>query len=286
MFKLKRILLFVLLVCCTTFFHCRSAGHRIELASKDYDLKRPEVLILNDLLAEISGIYFYAKDTSLFAISDEEPYLFKISLTNFATRKWDFGKHKDYEDVWLQDSNFYVLQSNGNLHELQFSKSGDTIHTAKSEMPVDDDVEFESLYFDTVLNKLVMICKDCKGDKKSHNSVWGYDPIKKTYEKDLFRVDSKAIAEALGMKKIKFKPSAATLNPITGDVWILSAINDLIAVTDRSGDVKSVYTLDKSIFNQPEGITFTPWGDLIISDEAGDSYRKAKLLIFKHKKNI
>lgn len=286
MFKLNRTILLLLLVCCTTFFQCQSADHRIELASTDYDLKSPEVLILNDLLAEISGIYYYAKDTSLFAISDEEPYLFKISLTSFATRKWDFGKHKDYEDVWLQDSNFYVLQSNGNLFELKFSKSGDTIQAAKSEMPVNDDMEFESLYFDTLSNQLIMICKDCKGDKKSHNSVWGYDPIKKIYKADIFRVDSKAIAEALGMKKIKFKPSAATLNPITGDVWILSAINDLIAVTDRSGDVKSVYTLDKSIFNQPEGITFTPWGDLIISDEAGDSYRKAKLLIFKHKKNI
>jgi hypothetical protein len=43
--------------------------------------------------------------------------------------------------------------------------------------------------------------------------------------------------------------------------------------------------LAPKLFTQPEGITFTPWGDLIISDEAGDKYGKGNLLIFKPKKN-
>ncbi len=43
-------------------------------------------------------------------------------------------------------------------------------------------------------------------------------------------------------------------------------------------------TLDPIIFKQPEGITFTPWGDLLISNEAVDKYGNATLLIFKPKK--
>jgi hypothetical protein len=55
-------------------------------------------------------------------------------------------------------------------------------------------------------------------------------------------------------------------------------------VTDRNGKCKEVFTLAPKIFTQPEGITFTPWGDLIISDEAGDKYGKGNLLIFKPQK--
>ena len=47
---------------------------------KDYDLNNPSVLYLNEVMAEISGIYFYQKDSSVFAISDESGYLFKIHL--------------------------------------------------------------------------------------------------------------------------------------------------------------------------------------------------------------
>ncbi|MEO6289374.1 MAG: SdiA-regulated family protein, partial [Ginsengibacter sp.] len=83
---------------------------------------------------------------------------------------------------------------------------------------------------------------------------------------------------------IKFRPSAAALNPLTKDVWIVSSTNQLIVVIDRKGDVKDIYTLNPVIFNQPEGITFTPWGDLLIANEAGDKYSSATLLIFKHKK--
>jgi hypothetical protein len=53
---------------------------------------------------------------------------------------------------------------------------------------------------------------------------------------------------------------------------------------DSKGTMKDVYTLDPIIFNQPEGITFTPWGDLLIANEAGDKYASATLLIFKPKK--
>jgi hypothetical protein len=69
-------------------------------------------------------------------------------------------------------------------------------------------------------------------------------------------------------------------------VWIIASTNQLLIVTDKKGNVKEVYTLDPLIFNQPEGITFTPWGDLLISNEAGDKYGTATLLIFKPAKKI
>jgi hypothetical protein len=40
-----------------------------------------------------------------------------------------------------------------------------------------------------------------------------------------------------------------------------------LLILDQSGAVKKLYQLEKSSFNQPEGITFSPTGDMYISNE-------------------
>ncbi len=267
---------------------CTINKNKISLPGKEYDLNNPAKLKLNEDLIEISGITFYPKDNSVFAISDENGYLYKIHLNgNYLTERWKFDKKHDFEDVFLHDSTFYVLASNGNIHSLKFSPNGDTVYSRKSIFPGADKNrnEFESLYYDAERKSFVMICKDCESDKKKSITAWGYDPERGKYTFSLFTIDVTPIAQKLGEDKIKFKPSAATINPITHDLWILSAVNQLLVVTDRNGVFKDVFTLDPLIFTQPEGITFTPRGYLIISNEAGDNkYNTGNLLIFKPKK--
>lgn len=266
---------------------CTNNKNKINLPSKEYDLNKPSILILNDALVEISGIAFYPKDSSVFAISDENGYLFKIHLNkNIITQKWKYNKTHDFEDVFYRDSTFYILESNGNIHTLNFSPKGDTIYTRKSIFPGSNKNknEFESLYYDEDRKTFIMICKDCESDKKKSVTAWGYDPETGKYTFSLFTIDVTPIAKKTGNNKIKFKPSAATVNPLTGDVWILSAENQLLTVTDKNGVFKDVFTLNPVLFTQPEGISFTPWGDLLISNEAGDKYNRGTLFIFKPKK--
>jgi len=268
---------------------CTSTKNKISLPCKEYDLSKPSILKLGDALTEISGIYFYPKDSSVFAISDENGNLYKIYFNkNYFTEEWKFDKTHDFEDVLLHDSTFYVLESNGNIKTLNFSAKGDTVFNRKSKFPENDNKknEFESLYYDSEYNKIIMVCKDCEDDKKNTVSSWAFDPSNDRYTPSPFLINTKTIAEKLGEEKIKLKPSAATINPVTKDVWILASANQLLIVTDDKGNTKEVYTLDPVLFNQPEGISFTPWGDLIISNEAGDKYGTASLLIFKPKKRV
>ncbi len=260
---------------------------KVKISSREYDLGNPSILVLDDILYEISGISFYPKDSSVFAISDEKGYLFKIHLNkNFLIEKWKFDKPHDFEDVFFKDSTFYILESNGNIHTVTFSPRGDTIYTRKNTFKTENtgNNEFESLYYDDERKLLVLICKDCAGDKKKSITAWGFDPQTGKYIPSVFTIDVLPIAKKIGMDKLKFKASAAAINPVTRDLWILSAVNHLIVVTDRNGVFKEVFTLNKLLFTQPEGITFTPKGDLIIANEAGDKYNKPTLLIFKPKK--
>jgi uncharacterized protein YjiK len=263
---------------------CATNKNKVDLPCKEYDLNKPFKLRLGDPLAEISGISFYPKDSSVFAISDENGNLFKIHLNkNRVTQKWKFDKKLDFEDVFLHDSSFYVLESNGNIQTLQFSPEGDTIFKRKNIFPraKEKKNEFESMYYDEVSKGLVMICKDCKTDKKKSVSAWNFDPETGTYSPSDFSINVSHIAKKTGDDELKFKPSGAAINPLTNDVWILASTNQLLIVTDRKGNTKEVYTLNPAIFNQPEGITFTPWGDMLISNEAGDKYDSPSILIFK-----
>jgi len=54
-------------------------------------------------------------------------------------------------------------------------------------------------------------------------------------------------------------------------------------VTDVNGKFKNVYKIDESIFKQPEGLTFTPSGGMIISNEAAN-IGLADILYFPYNK--
>ena len=76
---------------------------------------------MNAELDEISGIIYYPKDTSIFAISDATGSLYKIFPDkNIIVQKWKFGNNHDYEDLQRIDSTFYILSSSGDIVSIKF----------------------------------------------------------------------------------------------------------------------------------------------------------------------
>ncbi len=262
--------------------HC-SGDERARYESPEgYDLTRPWILNLPIELDEISGIVFYPKDTSVFAINDEFGYLYKIRFTGTQTiNKWKFSDGADFEDLALIDSVFFALQSDGNITTFAFGDSG-TRYRHETLFPGNGN-EFEILYYDSTKHKLSLICKDCDSDKKKALSQFTFDPVSKTYSDSAAPIDVKKIAIMLGEKNLKFKPSAAALHPITGELYIISAVNDLLVIADKQGNPRISYRIDGKLFKQPEGLTFTPAGDLLISNEAADR-GVANILLFKYQK--
>ena len=250
-----------------------------------YDLFNPFIIKLPDGLAEISGIIYYPKDTSVFAIEDEDGLLYKIYLNkNGEIKKWRFDKKHDFEDLVLHDSIFYVLISNGDIESLQFG-TGDSIISNKFNFPDANkkNNEFESLYFDDNRQQLILLCKDCEDDSKKTVSAWGYNISTQAYTPSVLTIDVQQVTQKLGEQKMKLKPSAAAINPVTNELYVLSSINHLLIVADRNGKFKDVFELDPAIYKQAEGIAFTPAGDMIISNESHET-GLANILIIKNKK--
>ena len=114
----------------------------------------------------------------------------------------------------------------------------------------------------------MLICKDCKEDKKSIASYWTFNLNTETYAESNFKFDFQLIAEKLKKNHINLKASAAAINPLTKELFIISSVNKLLVITDRQGTLKNFYELDPDIYKQPEGIAFTTNGDLLISNES------------------
>ncbi len=276
-----------ILCCCLVGFnslHCRTDKDKaITKGPAGYNMKLAHQFKLPLELDEISGLAWYAADSSIFAINDEKGWLYKLKKGKNIQR-WKFSAGADFEDVVLLDSVFYVLQSNGNILRLSFAIPNTVaVQQYYFDPEGKGNNEFEILYYDPDKKKLVLICKDCESDKKKSLTTFYFDPAKGNYSTSDFSINVKEIAHSVGEEKMKFKPSAAAINPRDDLLYIISAINKLLVITDKNGVLKNVYRIDPALFKQPEGISFTPAGDMLISNEAAD-IGVADILFFSYQK--
>jgi uncharacterized protein YjiK len=287
MLSMKRIYLFfkaVLPVFIIVFvlisFSCNSKAQKKMKSPEGYDLNDPRIINLTKKIDQISGIVYSEKDNTLFAIDDDKGDLYHIPLAEDPEiKKWKFGKNADYEDLVLIDTMFYILESNGKIisFPLRFPI------TDVKEHPIDlkGFNEFESLYFESAEKRLIMLCKECKKDGGDIISAYSFFVLADSFSKQpVLQLQRKDVEKKIAQKTGRIKASAATVNPLTGEVFIISSINKLLIITDKRYNVREVYDLKRSLFKQPEGICFAPDGTLFISNEAGKN-NKADILIYK-----
>ena len=266
-------------------FTCKTKAQKESFENTDsYDFANPKIINLPQVLDEISGIAYYAKDTSVFAIIDEDGLLFKVSLNRpDDVKEWRFDKQRDFEDLVYLDSTFYVMVSNGDIDKITFAN--DKMSVGKIDFPNASKKvnEFESLYYSADSNKMVLLCKQCEDDKKSTLSSYYFSDSAHQFV-DYLTMETEPLFQKMGSKKEKIKPSAAAINPITKELYVLCSVNKILFIQNAQGKIKEVIKLNPKIYKQPEGMTFTPDGDLIISNEVYlEGY--ATLLLLKNKKN-
>ncbi|MEJ7610989.1 MAG: hypothetical protein WKF88_07400 [Ferruginibacter sp.] len=277
-------ILYVLTAMILSFCACSSKKEKKDYKdSESFAFSNPKILELPEVLDEISGIAYYEKDTSIFAVIDEDGVLFKVPLSNpKKVKEWHYDKARDYEDLILKDSIFYVLVSNGELEKLKFE--GDKISVEKVDYPNSSKKvnEFETLYFDSASGKIVTMCKDCEDDKKARISSFFLNDSLQSFS-PFSCIESSTIFLKAGIAKEHIKPSAAAVQPITKELYVLCSVNKLMLVFGPAGNILEVIKLNPSIYKQPEGMCFTPEGNLIISNEFNQK-GFANLLLLKNKK--
>lgn len=271
-----------LAACLFCIFSSCAAQSRKAMPPALYSLDQPQQAIdLPKHINEISGVAY--ENGSLYAIDDDKGNLYKISVAEKPqVQQWEVGKPQDFEDIARANGTIYILSSKGRL--LFFPEKFPPEKVEHADLELKGKNEFETLYFDASNNRLIMLCKDCHKDGKHITTAYAFNVATKSFEKKpAFEINRRDIESVLGKTVAKFKPSAGAVHPLTGEIYVLSSINQLLVVLDKRYQVAAVYTLNKKLFKQPEGLTFTPQGDMIISNEYAGS-GAANLLYFKMKR--
>ena len=264
-----------------------------------YDLLSPsEAYLLPPELEEVSALS-WGGENQLVMVEDEHAVVYRFDLNEKQVAgKHDFGKNGDYEGIELVGDTLYVLKSNGKIYEIPGypDQWGETL-SFETELTEEDDTE--GLGFDPLSRKLLISPKEPrrKGEEwiKSQRAIYGFDLRNREMSPEpimLIEMDQLQAfiqtyhpktswgADFEPSKKGSFKPSGIAVHPLTGHWYVIASAGQLLIVLDPAHGIVEVQPLPRGRFSQPEGICFSPEGDLFISNEARDDL--ARVLRFTY----
>ena len=248
-------------------FSCKGEGRKSFLpALPGYNPSTKDVVVLDKELLEISGINFIGNG-KLVGINDEDGKIYIIDQADGSYKVSTFGRKRDYEDVVKYGDFYFVLESNGNIHRVPVAAPNSE---EEFEFKREKKVEFESLYFDPSINKLMLLSKEQRESKKGI-LIFSFDPITLEFSEDpVFIISLDDVEKAMKDNNTICKPSAAAIHPILNKLFVIASVGKVLIQCSIRGEVEKAYQINPNHFPQPEGICFAPNGDMYISNEGMD----------------
>lgn len=280
-------LLIALIFLATTAFRENFLKPEIRLKQTNhiYNLNQPTAVHeLSSELLEVSGLTDVSQN-KIACVQDEKGIIFTYNLlTREIEDKITFGADSDYEGLTRVDDVLYTLSSDGTLFETKSTWKKPVTKSYDLNLPSPDN---EGLCYDEKHKRLLIAPKSKIGkgpEYKDSRAIFVFDLKKKELEKDplfYFSIEEiYAFADSIGIEKDttfkkngepnknqNFRPASIAVHPQTGDIYVISAEDFKMVVFSESGQIKNYFSLDKSIFPKPEGITFLNDGTMIITNE-------------------
>lgn len=247
-----------------------------------YDFGRPDAVYeLPAELEEASGIAVLS-DGWICCVQDEDGILFTYGLESRRIgRTVRFAGAGDYEDLAVVGPTVFVLRSDGLLFEVRDPWGTLAVETHDLPIPYEN---VEGLGYDAGNHRLLLAPKERAGkgrEGKDVRVVFAYDlALRKMLPDPVLTIDLKDLREGAKASLPRFLPSAVAVDPLTGAVFLLSAIEPAVLHLE-DGLISGFAVLDPDLFRQPEGIAFLPSGDLLIVNEAAG--RRPTLLLFRRR---
>ena len=276
----SNIIYFVITACCFTF--CSDINESNETAllksasdqegkknNKDGsgDVTIQEKWDLPEELKEVSGISYLEKDR--FACVQDELGTIFIYNTGSGTieKKIPFSGVGDYEGISVSGNMAYIIRADGRLFEVNMEEGSKSVKEYATHLTVEQNVE--GIWYDAQHNRVLLAIKGNEPGQKNYKGIYAFDiSSKKINNQPVFKIalDNSLFNESNSKKDKLIMPSEIAVHPTNGDIYITDGPQAKLVIMDQQGNMKAVYKLGKR-FSQPEGITFSPQGDLFISNE-------------------
>ncbi|MDQ3290989.1 MAG: hypothetical protein M3Q05_06825, partial [Bacteroidota bacterium] len=127
------------------------------------------------------------------------------------------------------------------------------------------------LCYDKKENRLLLAIKGAEANNPGYKGIYAFDlQSQKLKSEPVYKINlSDPAFASLSSKKTNahMQPSEINVHPVTGDIYVTEATKPKLLILDNSGKIKDLLILSPSEFSQPEGLTFSPNGDIFISNE-------------------
>lgn len=226
-------------------------------------------------LAEISGLCQGMQPDEVFAVQDELGIVYLVGTgSGEILQRIRFDKDLDYEGIARMDEQIFVLEADGDIHYFEYSDTLTEVNARKKETGFSYRNDTEGICYDSLTGTLLIVPKAQElypqGENEQRRGVYTFDLNSgKTNPQPTYYIDELEVGQIVygTNHAYHFRPSGVAVDPLTGDIFVLSAVGNVLVVIDRDSQIKHIELLESSTFRQPEGITFSPNGDLYISSE-------------------
>lgn len=226
---------------------------------------------LPDILREVSGIAWMAED-QIACVQDEDGIIFIYNLkTSRIEKTIPFAEGGDYEGITIIKDKAYILRSDGIIFEVaEFTGPNPQVKKFTTEMKQFPGINIEGLCADPMNERLLLAVKERKGIQ-GQKEIYAFNL--KDANSDTTPIVNVDLADPIfrevkGKLKKKFNPGEINIHPQTGDYYILDGSEPKVLIVGKDGKSKELFLLQLKDFQNPEGLTFSPEGDLYISNEA------------------
>lgn len=227
------------------------------------------------VLQEVSGIA-YLGPNRFACVQDESGIVF---IYNTATKaienEVDFASSGDYEGIAIAGKAAYVARSDGKLFEIPDLLGNPSLPVKTYSTSLTAEQNVEGLCYDKKQNRLLLAIKGSELHSLDYKGIYAFDlDSKKLNNEPVYRINLRdPVFADLKAKKENalMQPSEINMHPVTGDIYVTEATKPKLLIMDNTGKIKTLLTLSSDEFSQPEGISFSPAGDLFISNEGKKS---------------
>ena len=255
-------------------------------AQVPFDLDRPSrIYRLPPELLEISALTD-VDDLTLACLQDEAAMLYLFDLRRgVIARRFAFGHPGDMEGLTRVGDHYFALRSDGLVYRLALK--GDAVQVLDTFRLALNNRNIEGLGYDERFDRVLVSPKDTpKGSPEVRDVrvIHAFDArtgellpepvltlsintlIEQARAKGL-TVPMRTTEHGREVPALKLRFSSVAVDPRSDLIYLLSAVDRVVLVVDRKGDLVHLKQLDARAHPKPEGITFLPAGDLLISNE-------------------
>lgn len=269
-----------------------------------YDLNYPYAYFdLDDILKNVSGLSPSNDPNTVASMQSDEGKLYMIDKkSGKITSSVFFMTEGEFQAIEFVNDTAFALKSNGQLYKIwNFRSAQRSVKMIKTNLP--RTANLSGLSYDIASNRLLITAKGQKEGEFSRQ-IYAYDvKTGQTNPEPVFEITLASFKEFLGDKKDKqylklredfvdkpstksfeFAPSSLAVHPLTGNIYVVSSLSNVLMVMNQQGEIIEMTKLKREMHAQPEGICFDQEGTMYITDQAKDA-KPAKMYEYKMQKN-